>query len=145
MPMVAGWDRLIPSWFARLHPRYRTPANSILFIGGCALAFAIASLANVDEQEAFQLLSNAAGILYGFSYLVLFAIPLIGLAGQRAPSWIRALSAAGLATTVLYMVLSVLPIVSVESRLAFAAKVGGTVSITFALGVLLYRRGKLRR
>ena len=146
MPMVAGWDRLIPSWFSRLHLRYRTPVNSILFIGGCALAFSIASLANVGEQEAFQLLSNAAGILYGFSYLVLFAIPLFGLArtGQRAPGWIRALSAAGLATTVLYMVLSVLPIVSVESRFVFAAKVGGTVGVTFALGVVLYRRGRRR-
>src|SRR5262249_47190000 len=36
MPMVAGWDRLIPEWFSRLHARYRTPVNSILFIGVCA-------------------------------------------------------------------------------------------------------------
>src|SRR5438477_10903035 len=29
LPMVAGWDRLLPGWFARLHPRYKTPINSI--------------------------------------------------------------------------------------------------------------------
>jgi amino acid transporter len=142
MPMVAGWDRLIPAWFSRLHPRYRTPVNSVLFIGVCAVIFAAASLTNVGEQEAFQLLGNAAGILYGFSYLVLFAIPLLGLRGQRAPLAIRVVAVFGAATTALYMTLSVLPIVTVESRLAFATKVGGTVLITFAIGVALYRRGK---
>jgi glutamate:GABA antiporter len=144
MPMVAGWDRLIPAWFSKLHPRYRTPVHSILFIGGCAVVFAAASLTNVGEQEAFQLLLSASGILYGFSYLVLFAVPLVGLArtGQRAPRWIRVISAAGAATTALYMVLSVLPIVTVESRAAFAIKVGGTVSVTFLIGVALYRRGR---
>lgn len=145
MPMVAGWDRLIPAWFSRLHPRYRTPVNSVLFIGVCAVAFAAASLANVGEQEAFQLLGNAAGILYGFSYLVLFAIPLVGLRGQRAPLAIRVVAVFGAATTALYMVLSVSPIVAVESRAAFAVKVGGTVLVTFAIGVALYHRGKRAR
>src|SRR4029079_16718933 len=79
MPMVAGWDRLIPAWFAKLHPRYRTPVNSILFIGVCALVFAALGMSNVGEQEAFQLLQSSGGILYGLSYLVLFAVPLVGL------------------------------------------------------------------
>jgi uncharacterized membrane protein len=75
---------------------------------------------------------------------VLFAVPIIGLGrtGQRAPLWIRVISAAGAATTVLYMVLSVLPIVTVESRAAFALKVGGTVTVTFVIGLALYRRGR---
>jgi len=144
MPMVAGWDRLIPRWFSRLHARHRTPVNSILFIGVCAVVFAAASLTNVGEQEAFQLLGNAAGILYGFSYLVLFAIPLIGLrrTEQRAPMWIRVVAVGGAATTLLYMVLSVLPIVNVVSRAAFALKVGGTVVVTLVVGLVLYARGR---
>src|ERR1043166_7473070 len=28
LPMVAGWDRLLPRWFSRLHPRNKTPINS---------------------------------------------------------------------------------------------------------------------
>jgi amino acid transporter len=142
MPMVAGWDRLIPVWFARLHARYRTPVNSILFIGVCSLVFATAGMANVGEQEGFQLLQSSSGILYGFSYLVLFAVPLFGLArtGQRAPLWIRLIAAVGFATTALYMVLAVLPIVDVESRTAFAWKTGGTVVATVAIGSLLYLR-----
>jgi amino acid transporter len=146
MPMVAGWDRLIPAWFSKLHARFRTPVNSVLFIGACALVFALAGMTNVGEQEAFQLLESASSILYGLTYLVLFAVPIIGLArtGQRAPVWIRVAAIVGFATTMLFVVLSVLPIVSVGSRLEFAVKVGGTVIITNLIGAALYL-GRRRR
>src|SRR4029434_1084880 len=32
LPMVAGWDHLLPSWLSRLHPRYKTPIHSITFV-----------------------------------------------------------------------------------------------------------------
>ncbi len=38
LPMCAGWDHLLPKWFTRLHPKYRTPVNSILFLGCVTLA-----------------------------------------------------------------------------------------------------------
>jgi glutamate:GABA antiporter len=140
MPMVAGWDSLMPSWFARLHPRYRTPANSIVFIGVCALICAAAGMANVGEQEAFQLIDNAAGIFYGLTYLVLFAVPLVGLraSDQHPPLWLRTLAVAGFATTALYVVLSVLPIVDVASRVAFAMKITVLVLGANGIGVALY-------
>lgn len=142
MPMVAGWDSLMPKWFAQLSPRYKTPVNSILFIGACALVFAVAGMTNVGEQEAFQLIDNAAGILYGLTYLVLFAVPLVGLVrtGERAPIWLRVLAASGFATTTLYVVLSVLPIVSVVSRVAFALKISVLVVGANAIGAALYLR-----
>jgi amino acid transporter len=147
MPMVAGWDRLIPRWFAKLHPRYRTPVNSVLFIGACALVFAAAGMIGVGEQEAFQMLDNAAGVLYGLTYLVLFAIPIVGLArtGTRAPRWIRIVSVVGLATVMLYVVLSIVPIVDVVSRLAFALKIGGIVVVANAAAVALYLRRRTHR
>lgn len=142
MPMVAGWDRLLPGWFAHLSPKYKTPVNSILFIGGCAFVFAALGMTNVGEQEAFQLIDNAAGIFYGLTYLVLFAIPLVGLAqtGTRAPLWLRLLAAAGFATTTLYVILSVLPIVSVVSRVAFALKISVLVIGANCVGTALYFR-----
>jgi amino acid transporter len=146
MPMVAGWDRLIPAWFAKLHPKYRTPVNSIVFIGVCAMVFAALGLTNVGEQEGFQLMQSSAGILYGVSYLVLFAVPLVGLrkTGQRAPLWIRIVAAFGFATTSLHMVLGVLPIVKVESEATFALKTCGAVLVTIAIGIALYLRGRKR-
>jgi amino acid transporter len=147
MPMVAGWDRLIPAWFSRLHARFRTPINSVLFISGGALVFAVLGMLGVGEQEAFQVLENAGGILYGLTYLVLFAVPLVGLArtDRRAPLWIRIAAAFGFATTVLYVVLSVVPIVDVESILGFAVKVGGTVVLVNAIGAAMYLIRRPRR
>jgi amino acid transporter len=140
MPMVAGWDNLMPSWFARLHPKYKTPINSILFIGGCSLAFAFIGILGVGEQEAFQMLDNAAGLFYGFTYAVLFSIPLFGLsrATERAPAWLRGVAAAGLLTTVLYIALTVVPIVTVVSRWGYALKISAIALGANALGAALY-------
>lgn len=147
MPMVAGWDNLLPAWFVRLHPTYRTPINSILFIGACALVCAVAGMINVGEQEAFQLIDNAAGIFYGLTYLVLFAVPLLGWRGGpgQAPGWLRILAIAGFATTTLYVILSVLPIVPVASEVAFALKIAIVVVAANLLGVALYVAERRRR
>src|SRR6202042_1210621 len=78
LPLVAGWDHLIPAWFTRLHPRHRTPTNSIAFT--CVLVLLLLILANigVHAQEAFQVLTNASITHYEISYLAMFTIPLAG-------------------------------------------------------------------
>jgi amino acid transporter len=149
LPMVAGWDRLLPPWFSRLHPRYRTPANSILLVGACAFLISLASLLGVGQAEAFQLLENASGIFYALTYIVMFAIPIIGLRGvmPRPPLWLRVASTSGLAMTVLYVVLSVFPIIKVESVGLFAAKISLVVVLAnlFGLALLESARRKLGR
>jgi glutamate:GABA antiporter len=147
MPMVAGWDRLLPAWFTRLHPRYRTPVNSILFVGAVSLAFSLAGIVGVGEQEGFQLLDNAAGIFYGLTYLVLFAIPFVGARRSgsvlpRASVMLKIAAAAGFLTTVLYVVLSIFPIIDVPSWLSFAAKISGVVIALNVIGVLVYAMGR---
>ncbi len=148
-PMVAGWDRLLPAWFTTLHARYKTPVNSILFVGGCALVFAILGNAGVGEQEAFQLLDNAAGIFYGLTYLVLFAIPLFGFrrsSGDRKASLgLRIAAIAGFATSALYVVLAVIPIVDVVSWVAFAVKMGSLCIVANGLGAALYINAQRKR
>jgi amino acid transporter len=84
LPMVAGWDGLLPKWFTRLHPRYLTPVNSILFVGALTLAFTLAGQIGVGLQEAFQILENAGGIFYAFAYIVMFAIPIFAWPDWRA-------------------------------------------------------------
>jgi len=147
MPMVAGWDNLLPRWFTKLHPRYRTPVNSILFVGLVALAFGAAGIVGVGEQEAFQLLENASGIFYGLTYLVMFAIPLIGLRGvePRPSLWLRIAAASGFVVTLLYVVLSIFPIVDVASWLSFAAKISGVVMSLNLVGAGLFYGARRRR
>ena len=55
----------------------------------------------------------------------MFAIPLFGLrtVTPRPPLWLRLASLSGLLMTVLYIVLSVFPIIKVESVSTFALKI----------------------
>lgn len=146
LPMVAGWDGLLPAWFSRLHPKYHTPYNSIFFVGALTLAIMLAGQIGVGVQEAFQLIENAAGIFYAFTYLALFAIPLFGAhrLPARPPWWLRAASACGFAVTLLYSVLSVFPIIDVESWTVFAAKIIGVLVAANLVGVGIYVVGKRR-
>ena len=142
LPMVAGWDGLLPGWFTRLHATYQTPVNSILFVGAITLAFSLLGLIGVGKQEAFQLLWNASGIFYGLTYLVMFAIP---LADPRASGWLKAAAISGFAATLLFVVISILPIVQVESRFLFAAKISSVIVIANAVGVLIFKSASRRR
>jgi glutamate:GABA antiporter len=140
LPMVAGWDGLLPEWFTRVDPRYKTPVNSILFVGAATLALGIGGLIGVGKQEAFQLLWNASAIFYALTYLVMFAIPLLarGQIGTRAPIWLKACAASGFLMTLLFVVLSILPIVQVESRLVFALKISSLIVVTNLIGVAIF-------
>ena len=140
LPMVAGWDRLLPDWFTRLHATHKTPVNSILFVGAATLALGLVGLIGVGKQEAFQLLWNASGVFYALTYLVMFLIPLIGLRAMnhRPPTWLKLTALSGLLMTLLYVALSIVPIIQVESRLMFAVKIGGLIVITNILGLVIF-------
>ena len=137
LPMVAGWDRLLPGWFARLHPRYRTPVNSVALVAVCSFVISLLSLIGVGRQEAFQLVFNAGGIFYALTYLVMFAIPIFGLRGvePRPPRWLQAASWSGLLMTLLYVVLSIVPIIEVQSVATFAFKVSSMIVVMNLVGV----------
>ena len=140
--MVAGWDHLLPQWFSKLHPKYKTPVNSILFVAAMILITGLISLADVGQQEAFQILDNASGIFYALAYLVMFALP---IANQGAPLWLRAAAASGFAVTLLYSILSIFPIIQVESWVKFGMKIGGVVVCANALGAGLYWMERQKR
>ena len=146
LPMVAGWDGFLPKWFTRLHPRFRTPQNSVLFVGALTLAFTIAGQVGVGVQEAFQLLENAAGILYALTYLSLFAIPLFGARrlGVTPPLWLRVASACGFAVSLLYSVLSVFPIIDVASWQSFTIKIVVTLVLANLVGLAIWVVGRRR-
>ena len=144
LPMVAGWDHLLPGWFTRLHPRYRTPVNSILFMGAVALAASIAVLIGSGNQESFLLLQTWAWTFYGLAYLVKFAIPLVSAKekGLRPKPWLQLGAATGFLVTLLFVLLSVLPVVPVTSKVGYALKVFAVVFGANFLGWMIYRAGQ---
>ena len=147
LPMVAGWDGLLPAWFTRLSPRSRVPVNSIMFVSGITLALSLWGLAGVGHQEAYQVFTTAALVSWAITYLVMFAIPVIGRGPglPRPPTWLRAASVSGFGMTLLFIVLSVFPIVQVESEAGFGVKVAGLVAGANVVGAGIYLVGKRRR
>src|SRR5881398_472955 len=147
LPMVAGWDRLLPDWFSRLHPRYKTPINSIFFVGAITLVIAVASQIGAGIQEAFQLVDNAANVFYGIVYLVLFVIPIFGAGAIRsgAPIWLRIAAICGTAVSVSAIFFTIYPIIDVPSPLSFAVKIIAVTGIANAIGVALYLVGRKRQ
>ena len=147
LPMVAGWDQLLPAWFSRLHSRYKTPVNSIIFVGTLTLVIAISSQVGAGIQEAFQLVDNAANVFYGIVYFVLFAIPLFGAGAIRsgAPIWLRIAAIFGAAVSLLAIFFTVYPIIDVPSPLIFGAKIAAVTLAANAIGVAIYVVGERRR
>ena len=142
LPMVAGWDGILPTWFTRLHPRHQTPVNSIVFVGAITFGFSVLGLAGVGKQEAFQLLWNGSAVFYALTYLVMFALPIAGLRGSRTPAWVNVCALSGFLMTLLYVVMSIVPIVQVESRLQFALKLCALILITNLAGLAIFLGGR---
>jgi amino acid transporter len=141
LPLVAGWDHLIPAWFTRLHPRRRTPTNAIAFT--CVLVLLLLILANigVHAQEAFQVLTNASITHYELSYMAMFAIPLVGAATLRTrlPRWLRWTSIMGFCATLFSFLISAYPFVDVVNPRAYAVKILGTTLVSNIVGYTFYR------
>ena len=144
LPLVAGWDHLLPPWFTRLHAKYRTPVNSTLFMGGVALAASMAVLVGAGSQESFVLLQIWAWTFYGLAYLAKFAIPLISAKekGLRPGRWLQIAAASGFLMTLLFVGLSVTPVIPVASKVGYFLKVLLVIVGANILGWMIYRAGQ---
>jgi len=146
LPLVAGWDSLLPVWFARLHPKRKTPTNSIIFVAVISTMMALFGILGSGQQEAFQLLQNSAGIFYAIAYLAMFALVLFGKQRtiEKPPLWLQAAAISGLLMTGMYLVLSLFPIIEVSNPWIFTAKVGGFIVCCqlFAASLYYFNRRK---
>ena len=65
-----GRDRYIPSWFSAVHPKYRTPYRSILFLVPIAMAFAFT--ANLGQAITFSILSGVLHYTFMSLNIIMF-------------------------------------------------------------------------
>ena len=138
LPMTAGWDHLLPSWFNTVHPRWKTPVNSILFVAVLVIAMVVLSTAGVREQEAMQLLQNATTVHYAIIYVILFAIPLFAHRRFSLPFWLRLASVGGLASSLIAVFIAVYPVIDVSSRIVYACKIAGVVLVSNLVACIVY-------
>jgi amino acid transporter len=146
LPMVAAWDHLLPAWFMRLHPRYRTPSRSLLVFVAVSVLFSLLASIGAGAQEAFQILTVAGNISYAIYYILMFAVPLVA-GGRLGPKPGLLLSLACICGTLMSLasiLFSFLPVVDVKDAGMFALKIGASTLIVNSLGGLLYWRGARR-
>lgn len=65
LTFALGEQKLLPAWFAALHPRFYTPANSVVFFGACCLLLGLTG--------TFVLLASASSLARMFSYALSIA------------------------------------------------------------------------
>jgi len=65
-----GRDRYLPIWFGAVHPSYRTPYRSIVFLVPIALIFALG--APLDQVVTFSILSGLLGYTFMSFNMVMF-------------------------------------------------------------------------
>jgi amino acid transporter len=141
LPMTAGWDHLVPAWFARLHPRYKTPTNSILVSALLIFTFIFLGSAGKRAAEAFNVINNASSEFYALAYLVMFAIPIIGLKllRKKIPAWVAVLCALGFLTTLANFLLNAYPFDAATPPVPFAIKILGATLLANIIGYTFYR------
>ena len=147
LPMVAGWDALLPGWFTKLSPRFGTPVRSLVVIVAIAAVFSVLASLGAGRQEAFQVINTSGQLMFGLYYCAMFAVPLFvgSRFGVKPGFWLKACAVSGLTITVVQTVLATVPIVDVHSSWAYAAKVGGTGLVINLVGAAVYWRGRVRQ
>ena len=153
VPFVVGVDRYLPKAFGKIHPRWGTPYVSILVQAVVSAVVLRVSQINETTRGAYQVLIDAAIILYFIPFLYMFAAA-IKLAGRKDRAenphavlvpggklgvWIA--SGLGFVVTLLSIGVSLYPPGESANRGAFLFKVVSWTAGSLALGLILYFRG----
>lgn len=147
LPFVAGIDRYLPRVFGRVHPRWRTPWVAIGAYGLAGMLCALLSQAGTTVRSAYSVLVSMSIITYFIPFAFLFA-SMIRLQREPAvPGTIRVpggrpvaigLACLGLATTLLTIVLSVIPPDEEPNKPLAIAKVIGSTLFLVGAGIAVY-------
>ncbi len=157
VPFVVGIDSYLPAAFGKIHPRWKTPWVSILVQAGLSGAILLLSQINETARGAYQMLIDAAIILYFIPFLYMFAA-IIRLAarpdrrdnphavlvpGGKLGVWIC--GSLGFLVVLLGIFVSLVPPGDSASKLGFELKLlAGTIA-SILIGLALYSRGARRK
>ncbi len=154
VPFVVGIDRYLPAAFGKIHSRWKTPYISILVQAGISGAILLLSqIQSETVQSAYQMLIDAAIILYFIPFLYMFAavIKLSGrkdrkenfhavlVPGGKIGLWLSGIL--GFLVVLVGIFVSLVPPGESVDKLSFEVRlVGGTLAAIF-IGLILYWRG----
>ena len=151
LPFVAGLDRLLPPIFGALHPRWRTPWFALLVQAVFGVVFALLGQAGTTVKGAYDVLVSMSVITYFIPFLYLFAsmfklqsepagLGVIHVPGGKPVALLMA--SVGFSTTLLTIVLSLIPAADEPNKLLAVVKIVGLTGLVIVVGVLLYWFGR---
>jgi amino acid transporter len=153
VPFVVGIDRYLPRAFGKIHPKWKTPYISILVQAGVSGAILLLSQINQTTRGAYQILIDAAIILYFIPFLYMFAgVIKLAYRKDRASNehavlvpggipgvWL--MGGLGFVVVLVGIFVSLIPPGDAANKFSFEVElIVGTVA-SILLGLILYWRG----
>ena len=157
IPFIVGIDRYMPAAFGKIHPRWKTPYFSILVQAAVSSVILLLAQINDNTRGAYQILVDAATILYfiPFIYMYAAAIKLYARADRRenraailvpgGRAGICIAGGLGLLVVAVGIVLSFVPPGDTSSKILFETKLVAGTALSILLGLVLYYRGARQR
>jgi glutamate:GABA antiporter len=154
VPFVVGIDRYLPAAFGKIHPKWKTPYISILVQAGISGAILLLSqIRSETVQEAYQILIDAAIILYFIPFLYMFAgvLKLAGrpdrrsnphavlVPGGKIGLWLSGIL--GFVVVLIGIFVSLVPPGDTPNKVSFELRLVGGTLVSIFLGLILYWRG----
>jgi amino acid transporter len=150
LPFVAGIDRYLPQAFGRVHAKWGTPWIAITAYGFAGMLCALLSQAGSSVQSAYDLLVSMSIITYFIPFVFLF-LAMIRLQREPFPAGVARLpggkpiaillASVGLLTTLMTIVLAVVPPDDEPHKGVAIAKVIGSTLLLFSAGVAVFLNG----
>jgi amino acid transporter len=153
LPFVAGIDRYLPSAFASLHPRYRTPYVALLVQAAISAVFVVLGQAGTSVRGAYDVLVSMSIITYFVPFLFMFAA-LIKVQNEAAGADVLRVpggrpmaivfGAVGFLTTAIAIVLACVPAANEPNKTLAVVKIVGLSVALIAIGAIVYFAGRRR-
>jgi glutamate:GABA antiporter len=157
VPFAVGIDSYLPAFFGKIHPRWRTPYISILIQAAISAVILVLAQTNETVNGAYQVLVDAAIILYFLPFLYMYAAAIklayrkdreqssgaVLIPGGRGGVWLVGLL--GFSICLLSMALSMIPPGETTNKGVFELKLLGGTGLAILIGLALYWRSKAKR
>ena len=152
MPFMAGVDDYLPAKFKEIHPRYGSPYITIIVQAVIASIFILMSFIGASVEEAYLVLLDTTLLVYFVPYVYMFLAYVVlrkrdnvtegVLVVPHSNSLAKILGISGLLTTIIAMILSLLPTPDIENVLLFEIKVAGGFLMFLVSGLVIYHLKK---
>ena len=148
---VIGLDRYFPPAFGRVHPRWQTPYVVILTQAVLATVFLLLSVLGkgTTVEKAYLIVLDTMLLVYFIPFIYLFLCYLVVRIRHRAPGgvplsrvWAAIIGLAGLALTLLAMLIATVPPADTTDPWVFRLKVIGGAGMFVVMGGVIYWRGR---